>query len=208
MGQPAPSQTLYIFFFISERFKISVSWLCIPWGTNCCCDEISINSAQFSIELTRQLISISVSLTSSALDLFSCDLARSQLGVMCVRVCAPAHACVILWELSTLSPTAVRDLSVRLWWGSVKLNSVSLYQLRCNSDTDTACSLQRQRLMTAQRLLCSSGHRVSRITFRQNTLTHRMTIFICFLILRNLLPFLELVNYTISNVWFIFQWCV
>lgn len=49
------------------------------------CDEISINSAQFSIELTRQLISISVSLTSStALDLFSCDLARSQLGVMCV----------------------------------------------------------------------------------------------------------------------------
>lgn len=61
-----------------------------------CCDEISINSAQFSIELTRQLISISVSLTSSALDLFSCDLARSQLGVICV--CARMGLCVSLCD--------------------------------------------------------------------------------------------------------------
>lgn len=80
-------------FHCSERFKISVSWLCIPHGTDDCCDKISINSAQFSVELTRQLISISVSLTSSALDLCSCDLARSQLGVMSVCVGACTRLC-------------------------------------------------------------------------------------------------------------------
>lgn len=53
-----------------------------------CCDEISINTAQFSIELTRQLIFISVSLTSfTALDHFSCDLTRSQLDVLRVCLC-------------------------------------------------------------------------------------------------------------------------
>lgn len=78
--------------FVSKRFKISVSWLCIPRGTDYCCDEISINSAQFSIELTRQLISISVSVTSSALDVFSCDLASSQLGAVCV--CVRLHTLV------------------------------------------------------------------------------------------------------------------
>ena len=90
------------FFFISDRFKVSVSRLCIPWGTGYCCDEISINSAQFSIELTRQLISISVSVTSSALDLFSCDLASSQLGVMCVCVCVCPHTLVWFCESSVV----------------------------------------------------------------------------------------------------------
>lgn len=118
-----------------------------------------------------------------------------EIAHVCVCVCTHAHARVILLELSALSPTAGRDLSVRPWWGSVKLNSMSLYQLRCNSDTNTACGLQRQRLMTAQRLLSSYGHRVSWITFRRQTRTGEEKNtgwnFLFALTLENLLCYLE-----------------
>lgn len=108
-------------------------------------------TAQFSIQLSRQRFSISVSLTIYAL---------ASLAVISLK---PAGCYEYVWmpviprELSAVSPTAVRELSVRPRRGSVKLSSVSLYHLCCHNDTDTACSPQRQRLMTIQ-LLSSSGH--------------------------------------------------
>lgn len=84
-----------IFFFspfVSNWFEVRV-----PSGMDRCCDEMSINATRFSIELTRQLISISVCLTSSRISL--AVISPEASWVLCaterVGVCMSIHACVI-----------------------------------------------------------------------------------------------------------------
>lgn len=52
-----------------------------------CCDEMSINATRFSIELTRQLISISVCLTSSRISLAVISPEASWVLCATERVC-------------------------------------------------------------------------------------------------------------------------
>ena len=111
------SAIYFFLLFVSKWFEVKIRWLRFPSGTDHCCDELSINATRFSIELTRQLISISVCLTSSRISLAVISLEASW--VLCVTervcVCVCLHTPVwFLWEeLSALSPTAVADLSVR-----------------------------------------------------------------------------------------------
>lgn len=91
---------LFFFFFlhfVSNWFEVGGRESRIPSGTDCCRDEMSIYAARFSIELTRQLISISVCLTSSRISL--AVISPEASWVLCVTervcVCMSTHACVI-----------------------------------------------------------------------------------------------------------------
>lgn len=89
---------MYLFLlFVLNCFEVRIRWLLIPSGMERSRNEMRINATRFSIELTRQLIYISVCLTSSRIS--SAVISPEASWVLCaterVCVCLSTHACVI-----------------------------------------------------------------------------------------------------------------